>query len=147
MIRHATHSRVAVKTVKYTDLRPLASHRPVNMHTSPTGLTPTKVGDFVFYSHVDSSDVVAGLVTDIDSEGILSIQDHRQAPKLERRFVPLYFNSRNNKYEQREKALEYHTPAMSYVHPSRIMLTGVIAKFMIPPSMLDALRSLGVADE
>ena len=117
------------------------------MHSSPAYSVSITVGDFVFFSVPGTSNVEAGRVTAVDSYGILSVHEHRQAPKITSRFVPLYYNSRTHRHELREVAHEYHTPDMSYVKPADVIISGVIDKYTVASSMLAALKSHGVSDE
>ena len=152
VIRDATHEGVRTRTVKYSDLRPLASHRPVHMHSDKAGwgtwAVAFDVGDFVFFSMPDSPKVEAGIVLAVSHDGFVSIHDHRQAPALKRRFVPLYYNSDTKTYEQRTVTYDHHTPATSRVPTTSVHVSGRISHtYMIEQRMLDSLRSLGIHDE
>ena len=146
IIRNASHTSIDTRIVKYVDLRPLASHRPVHMHTRSHQPVSVNVGDFVFFSRVTDIDVLAGIVTTIAPDGSVSVHEHRQAPTLVRRFVPLYLNTRTGAHEAREVAHDYHTPDIVQVPLSAILLTGTIRRYFIESHMLDSLRSLGVSD-
>ena len=151
-IRDATHTGVDTRTVKYSDLRPLASHRPVHMRSNKAGwgagAVPLKVGDFVFYSMPGSPKVEAGSVLEVSDDGFVTVHDHRQAPVLKRRFVPLYFNSDTSLYEPHVVVHDCHTPATSRVPITSVHVSGAIsATYMIEQRMLDSLKTLGIFDE
>ena len=148
VVRDATHAGVLTRTVKYSDLRPLASHRPVHMHSKWSTPAPVRVGDFVFCSMPDSPKVEAGTVVDLPDDGFMTVHEHRQAPVLKRRFVPLYFNSDTESYEPRVVTHDCHIPATSRVPVTSVHVAGEISDTrMIAQHMLDSLHSLGVFDE
>ena len=120
VIRDASHSGVVTKTVKYVDLRPLATHRPVHMHSVSTSPKSVVVGDFVFFSESYSPLVEAGKVLNVSSDNVVEVHVHRQAPKMKRRFVPLYLNDTTGVVEPKEVPQAYHSPSLSSVPLVRI---------------------------
>ena len=144
VIRSVSHTSAETKTVRYATLRPLASPRPVLMHTT----AHATVGDFVFYTTQESQTVNAGVVTDTSDDGkTLIVHEHRQAPKQKKRFTPLYPDTSTNKHEVKLKPKPHHEATMVTVHDDDVLVTGSIFDHMVHDSMFDALRSLGVLDE
>jgi hypothetical protein len=144
-IRAATHDGVNVKTVLYTDLRPLASPRPALLRRPPPGAKLT-IGDFVFYSEPASAEVKAGVVTDLDG-GHVTLHAHRQAPVQKRRFTPVY--KRLSTGTLVTKARNHDDPAfepvMHVIPRSHTMASGTIASFFIDDTLFATLSSLGVS--
>ena len=79
IIRSVTHEGVDTKTVLYSTLRPLASPRPVHMHTE----LHMHTGDFIFFSQQGQQEVHAGVITSIIDHGQkFRVHEHRQVPRL-----------------------------------------------------------------
>ena len=100
VVRNVSHDGVAEKTVLYSDLRPLASPRPVHLYSSPR---PVACGDFVFFTFDDSPHVRGGVVSEVMANGSFGVHEYRQSPKRKRLFQPLYFNSISNSYDVKRK--------------------------------------------
>ena len=83
LIRSVSSENTETKTVRYNTLRPLASPRPSRMH-SVADISEVTDGHFVFFSTLDSPDVKAGLVQNVQ-DGKCTIQEHRQGSTLRRR--------------------------------------------------------------
>ena len=144
VIRSVSHDNAETKTVQYATLRTLASPHPVHMHTTALAA----VGDFVSFTTQESQIVHAGIVTDTADAGkTLAVHEHRQAPRLKKRFTPLYLNTNTNKHEVKLKPKPYHEATMVTVHDTDVLATGSIFDHMVHDSMFDALHSIGVLDE
>ena len=102
----------------------------------------------LFFSMPNSPKVEAGSVLAVSDNGFVSVHDHRQAPVLKRRFVPLYFNSDTSIYEPHVVVHDCHTPATSRVPVTSVHVPGAIsATYIIEQRMLDSLKTLGIFDE
>ena len=148
VVRTVTHDNATSKTVKYGDLRPLTDPRPVNMHrnNNPT-VDSADVGDFVFYSSANSQKVHSGLITAKLDARKYTVHQYAQAQKQETRFTPLYYNSQTKKNECKVKPQTVHSPVLSDINLSDITVVGSISNtYHVTPSLLDAVRSVGVAD-
>jgi len=142
-IRSTTHTGDTTLLVKYTDLRPLATPRPVHMHTSSSSLL---INDFVFFSLPDSSVVQGGIVV-ATQQGSVTVYECRQAPSQQRRFTPIYLNSTNDRYEAKLKPSACHMPVHVDVPVACVLAHGRIDNHYISASLFETLRSLGVLDE
>ena len=108
-------------------------------------------GDFVFFSQQGQQEVHVGVITSINDDGQkFRVHEHRQAPRLEKRFTPLYLNSNNNRHEVNCKVKpdpNVHTPTMIAVSNADVLGCGSIHDYMINGSLFGTLRSMGVLGE
>ena len=148
--------------VLYASLRPMATHRPQHMLSMDMESAPV-VGDFVFYtSSQDSALVHAGKVVEVDAARYL-VHRHRQAPKRNRQFTPLYFDADAKSHanlddssvssaplgEDDSVPRTRPTPSMEAVlvtvARSDVLAFGAISDtYQIDSSLLDRLISLGI---
>jgi len=155
MIRSAAHDAVAVRKVKYSDLRPLNTQRPVHMHSRRAQAIPHAVGEFVFFFDPDDPDsVIGGLVTAVDDAtrsvggDTTTVHVHRQADKTPTRFTPLYLNATNRKVEPKLSPTADHTPILLHILPSVITAQGTLSgSYRIDNHLRDHLKSSGVVDD
>ena len=59
----------------------------------------------------------------------------------------MYLNTQNNVFEPKLAPKPHHSVTQVTVPSKRVVVKGTIDNRYIPESMLDALRSFGVADE
>lgn len=142
-IRAVSHEGDEELTVKFSTLRPLASPRPVHMHTARTDV---QIGQFVFFSNDDTPHVHGGTVTGL-SDTTVTVHEHRQAKQVKRRFTPLYRDSATGKFEVKVKPLKQHTPVSVTLPLTGEVAVGSIDNYHISAPLLDTLKSLGVLEE
>lgn len=147
-IRKVSHDNAKLLTVKYRDLRPLTTQRPEQMRSQPPAQTavPASNGDFVFFTCSDTGSVLSGVVTASDNNTV-TVHEYRQAPKMQRRFTPLYTNTQNRRLEAKLKPQTCHVPVMHTVQRRTLELSGSISNYQIDSHMFDTLRSRGVVDQ
>lgn len=142
-IRVADHDTTTTKVVTYDTLRPLASPRPVHMHTT----TDIALGKFAFYTDPTTHKVKAGTITNLSADSATAtIHVHERSEVLVTRHTPLYLNTRNGKHERKEKPQPHHEPVTIIVPCHDIIVTGSIHNYHVGNNMLDALKSLGVLE-
>ena len=90
--------------VRYSTLRPVGTHRSQHMLSHDPDEASYTVGDFVFYTHPTSLMVNAGVITGIDGPRCL-VHEHRQAPRRNRQFTPLYFDDDTKTYLTKNKTI------------------------------------------
>ena len=148
VIRITTHDDAVTKTVKYSDLRPLTDPRPVNMHRNlRSTVSSAKVGDFVFFTTPASPAVHSGLIITHDDNSY-SVHQYAQAPKIQTRFTPLFYNSTLRRNECKIKPQTCHSPVLNDITLNDMIVVGSISDtYHVTSQLLDAVRSTGVADE
>ena len=107
------------------------------------------LGKFVFFTDSERPNkVIAGRILAMSADKQqLSVHEHRQAAKQQSRFTPLYLNTKNKRFEQKEVPQSFHQPTTSDIDASSIMIVGNIAGYHIDTALLDALKSMGVLHE
>ena len=91
--------------------------------------------------------VNVGVITDIDGPRCL-VHEHRQAPRRDRQFTPLYYDDDTKTYLTKIKPSPRLEPVIIAVNFSDIMVSRSInTSGFIDPSLLDLLISLGVTPE
>ena len=134
--------------VLYSKLRPLATHRPQHMlSVSPGTQVPLATGDFIFYSHPTTRSVNAGVVIALETSRCL-VHEHRQAPKAERLFTPLYYDADKDTYVQKVKPTSSMEAVVVTVSLDDVITAGSIsATRYIDSDLLARLASLGITSE
>ena len=130
--------------VLYSALRPLATQRPQHLLSSDMD-PPPSVGEFVFYNAPqDDALVHAGVVLEVDSVRCL-VHQHRQAPRRNRQFTPLYLDADTHAYVPRITPTASMEAVVVTVNLSDIIAVGSISDTRQVDSKLFArLASLGV---
>ena len=91
--------------------------------------------------------VNVGVITDIDGPRCL-VHEHRQAPRRDRQFTPLYYDDDTKTYLTKIKASPRLESVIVAVNFSDIMVSGSIsASGFVDPSLLAHLISIGVTPE
>ena len=147
-IRKVSHDDTKLLTVKYRDLRPLNTQRPEQMRSQPRpqAAVPVSDGDFVFFTNSDTGSVLGGVVTATDNNTV-TVHEYRQAPRMQRRFTPLYTNTQTQRLEAKLKPQTCHTPVMHTVQRKRIEISGTITNYQVDSHVFNTLRSRGVVDQ
>ena len=144
-IRSTDHDGSITKTVRYSTLRPLATPRP-ELTFTPSACTDVNTGDFVFFKVDNTSDILAGLVSS-KTDDTLVVHEYRRAPRIASMYKPIYLNTRNNKYEVKEKPQQYHHPATCDITTAHVVASGTIHNYRVADALLNTMRALGVLHE
>ena len=155
-IRSVGHDNVVVHRIKYCDLRPLNTQRPVIMRSQSTTAAnvPHAQGDFVFYTDPDDdSSVKAGVVLSIGDASrsahgdTTHVHEYQRAPKVKTRYTGLYTDTQTQRIEARVKPTTTQVKVVVHIRPSAVHAAGTISSSLHIDDHLRAhVTSTGVTD-